>query len=61
MTRNGVVIDKNIVEGVASDFVSFIDPATFTTDDTEKVYSMASVFDSRLEQLKMVDNEDYID
>jgi hypothetical protein len=48
MTRNGVLIDKNIVEGVASDFVTFIDPATFTADDTDKVYSMASAFDNRI-------------
>jgi hypothetical protein len=55
------LIDKNIVEGVASDFVTFIDPATFTSDDSDKIYSIASVFDNRIEQVQLADNEDHKD
>ena len=48
MTRNGVILEKDTFAGVAQDMISFISPEIFTSDDTDKIYSMGSVNDVRL-------------
>ena len=60
LTRNGVIVDKDFVSGTAADMVPFITPEVFSVDDAQRTYSLASVFDIRLESVREIDHEDYI-
>ena len=62
LTRNGVIIDKDMMDGVAADITPFVSRELFAQDKThgDRVYSMASAHDVRLKGVREVDGEDWI-
>jgi hypothetical protein len=58
MTRNGVLIDRDFIDGAGEDIVPFI-PADWVNSDanySDRVYSIANVYDIRLEGVKTIDD-----
>jgi hypothetical protein len=54
MTRNGVIIPRDMLTGTANELTPMIPEEVLRIDDSDKVYSMANALDLRIEGVRAV-------
>jgi hypothetical protein len=59
MTRNGVIIPRDMLAGTANELTPMIPEEVLRIDDSNKVYSMANTLDLRIEGVRSVLGPEY--